>query len=315
MRNRNADLQGVKSIQVPGIIYCKNNSGGCCIYMKRDIEGIKKKIGKIIPKREEGQSKEEYRNLLLVKGAGAVVFVLAALAIVKGAAAVLPGSVTVSSSVNGKLLPISSVETDKKEVALSFEAVCGNGDISSILKTLKKHDVRATFFLTGEWVENYPEDVKAILGAGHDLGSVGESHTHMPGLTTEECLEEIEQAHTRVQELTGYEMFLFRPPYGDYDNRVISSAAKCGYYSVCWDVDSLDWKDYGVDAILNNVLQSGDLKNGSIIRCHNGAKYTAQALEKLIAGLEEQGYELVPVSELIYKERYHLNGEGRQMKD
>ena len=75
-------------------------------------------------------------------------------------------------------------------------------------------------------------------------------------------------------------------------------------------MDSLDWKDYGVDAILNNVLKSGDLKNGSIIRCHNGAKYTAQALERLITGLEEQGYEIVPVSRLIYRERYHLNGLG-----
>ena len=283
--------------------------------MNRHVEGIKKGIGKIIPKRKEGQSKEDYRNLLVAKGAGILAFVLAALALVRGAAAVLPGSVTVTSSVNGKLLPISSVETDKKEVALSFEAVYGNGDITSILKTLKKHNIQATFFLSGGWVENYPDDVKTILSAGHDLGSIGESHKHMPQLTAEECLEEIEQAHTKVQELTGYEMFLFRPPYGDYDNRVISSAAKCGYYSVCWDVDSLDWKDYGVDAILNNVLKSGDLKNGSIIRCHNGAKYTAQALERLITGLEEQGYEIVPVSRLIYRERDQLNGEGRQVKD
>ena len=180
--------------------------------MNRHVEGIKKGIGKIIPKREEGQSKEGYRNLLVAKGAGILAFVLAALALVRGAAAVLPGSVTVTSSVNGKLLPISSVETDKKEVALSFEAVYGNGDISSILKTLKKHNIQATFFLSGGWVENYPDDVKTILSAGHDLGSIGESHKHMPQLTAEECLEEIEQAHTKVQELTGYEMFLFRPP-------------------------------------------------------------------------------------------------------
>lgn len=251
----------------------------------------------------------------ITKIAGIAVFILAAFAIVRGAAVVLPASVTVSSSVNGKLLPISSVETDKKEVALSFEATYGNGDISGILKTLKKYDIQATFFMTGGWVENYPEDVKAILSAGHDLGNIGESHKHMAQLTKEECMEEIEQAHTRVQALTGYEMFLFRPPYGDYDNGVISSAAKCGYYSVCWDVDSLDWKDYGVDAILNNVLKNDNLRNGSIIRCHNGAKYTAQALEKLIQGLEEQGYAIVPVSQLIYREKYHLNGEGRQTKE
>lgn len=120
--------------------------------MNRHIERITKRAGKIIPKREEGQSKEEYRNLLLTKGAGALVFVLAAFAIVRGAAAVLPASVTVSSSVNGKLLPISSVETDKKEVALSFEATYGNGDISDILAILKKHNIQATFFMTGGWV-------------------------------------------------------------------------------------------------------------------------------------------------------------------
>lgn len=157
--------------------------------------------------------------------------------------------------------------------------------------------------------------VITLTQAGHDLGNVSESHRHMPQLTDEECIEEIEQAHTRVQELTGYEMFLFRPPYGDYDNHVIRSAAKCGYFSVCWDVDSLDWKDYGVDSILNNVLKSGNLRNGSIIRCHNGAKYTVQALESLIAGLEEQEYEIVPVSQLIYREKYHLNSDGRQIKD
>jgi len=78
-------------------------------------------------------------------------------------------------------------------------------------------------------------------------------------------------------------------------------------------VDSLDWKDYGIESILNNVLKSGNLQNGSIIRCQNGAKYTADALEKLIDGLEKQGYEIVPVSQLIYKEKYHLDREGRQM--
>ncbi len=272
-------------------------------------------MGKIIPERKEGQSKEGYRNLLLVKGATALLFLLTAFALVRGVAAVMPASVTVSSSVNGKLLPINSVETDKRQVALTFEATYGNEDIPKILDILEKQDVHATFFLTGGWVEEYPDNVKEILAAGHDLGNVGDSHKHMPQLTAQECQEEIEQAHTKVQALTGYDMFLFRPPYGDYDNHVISNAAKCGYYSVRWDVDSLDWKDYGIDSILDQVLKEGKLQNGSIIRCHNGAKYTAAALEKMIAGIKEQGYEIVPVSQLIYKEKYHLNTEGRQIKN
>lgn len=134
--------------------------------MNQYIKNAAKQIGKIVPKRKEGQSKEGYRNLLLAKGAGALIFCLALFSVVKGAAAVLPASVTVSSSVNGKLLPISSVETDRKQVALSFEAVHGNGDVLKILEILQKHNLHATFFLTGEWVENYPDEVKAILKAG-----------------------------------------------------------------------------------------------------------------------------------------------------
>jgi peptidoglycan/xylan/chitin deacetylase (PgdA/CDA1 family) len=78
-------------------------------------------------------------------------------------------------------------------------------------------------------------------------------------------------------------------------------------------VDSLDWKDYGVDSIIQTVTQHKHLGNGSIILCHNGAKYTAQALDTLITTLQDQGYELVPISQLIYRDNYHLDVEGRQI--
>lgn len=110
-------------------------------------------------------------------------------------------------------------------------------------------------------------------------------------------------------------MQLFRPPYGDYDDEVVRTAQECGYYPIQWSVDSLDWKDYGVQSIIDTVLNHKDLKNGAIILCHNGAKYTAQALEQLLTGLEEQGYQIVPVSELIYKEDYHMDVTGRQIKN
>lgn len=76
--------------------------------------------------------------------------------------------------------------------------------------------------------------------------------------------------------------------------------------------DSLDWKDYGVDSILNTVLNHKHLGNGSIILCHNGAKYTAQALDQLIKGLKEKGFTLVTMSELIYEDNYEMDVEGRQ---
>lgn len=224
-------------------------------------------------------------------------------------------SQSVSSRVGDRELPIYSVETDKKQVALSFDAAWGNEDTAQILEILKKHNVNVTFFMTGGWVEKYPDDVEAILAAGHDLGNHSENHKNMSQLSDEECKEELMKVHNRVKELTGYEMELFRPPYGDYDNAVITNAKECGYYTIQWDVDSLDWKDYGVESIISTVTEHKHLGNGSIILCHNGAKYTAQALDSLITKLKEKGYELVPVSGLIYKEKYHMNHEGRQIMD
>ncbi len=164
-------------------------------------------------------------------------------------------------------------------------------------------------------MESYPEDVKAILAAGHDLGNHSENHKQMSKLSDEECKQELMKVHEKVKELTGYEMFLFRPPYGDYDNHVITNAERCGYYAIQWDVDSLDWKDYGVDSIIQTVCGHKHLGNGSIILCHNGAKYTADALDTMLTNLENAGYQVVPVSELILRENYHMNTEGRQIPD
>ena len=104
-------------------------------------------------------------------------------------------------------------------------------------------------------------------------------------------------------------------PYGDYSNAVVKTVKKCGYQAIQWDVDSLDWKDYGVDSIIKTVTEHKHLGNGSIILCHNGAKYTAQALKNLIVHLKEKGFEFVTISELIYPDNYHINHEGRQIPD
>ena len=108
-------------------------------------------------------------------------------------------------------------------------------------------------------------------------------------------------------------MALFRPPYGDYDDKVVAVADRMGYYPIQWDIDSLDWKDYGADSIVDKVVNHKHLGNGSIILMHNGAKYTPQALEAVITGLQEKGYELVPISQLICKEQFSIDHEGRQI--
>lgn len=234
---------------------------------------------------------------------------------VLGAYIGIPQIVSVSNTVNGRELPIYSVETEKKQVALSFDATWGNEGTQQILDILEKHGVHTTFFMTGGWVEKYPDDVRKIQAAGHDLGNHSENHKTMSQLTDEECQEEILKVHNKVKEITGIEMNLFRAPYGDYDNHVIKNAKKLGYQTIQWSVDSLDWKDYGAESIVKSVLENKELKNGTIILMHNGAKYTKDALETVIIALQEKGYEIVPVSQLIYKGEYHLDVTGRQIKD
>lgn len=284
--------------------------------MKKFGEYIEKlKEIRIFPERKEGQSGEEYAKQRMILGLKYGIFALAAFAVLRGLILTAGSNIRVSNSVNGRELPIYCVETKEPKIALTFDAAWGNEDTQKILEILKKHDVHVTFFMTGGWVENYPDDVKAILAAGHDLGNHSENHKNMSQLSDAEKKEELMKVHDKVRTLTGYEMFLFRPPYGDYDNAVVNVAKDCGYYTIQWDVDSLDWKDYGVDSVIKTVTEHKHLGNGSIILCHNGAKYTAQALDTLITKLKEKGYTFVPVSELIYRDGYHMNVEGRQIKN
>lgn len=148
--------------------------------------------------------------------------------------------VSVSSNVNGRELPIYSVDTEEKKVALSFDAAWGNEDTQKILDILKKNDVHVTFFMTGGWVESYPDDVKAIQKAGHDLGNHSENHKNMSQLSDDEKTKELLSVHEKVKKLTGVDMELFRPPYGDYDDQVILNAKGNGYYTIQWSVDACD---------------------------------------------------------------------------
>jgi polysaccharide deacetylase family sporulation protein PdaB len=240
------------------------------------------------------------------------VVVLSILMIIGFGIKILPGAITVSNTGSRRDLPIYCVKTDEKKVALSFDAAWGNEDTKNLLAILAKYNVKVTFFMTGGWMEKYPDDVKAIAAAGHDLGNHSENHKQMSQLTKEKCMEEIMKPHNKIKELTGTEMTLFRAPYGDYNNTLVGAARECGYYTIQWDVDSLDWRDYGTDSIINMVVNNKHLSNGSIILMHNGAKDTPKALETIIKGLQDKGYEIVPISQLIIQGEYTIDHEGRQ---
>ena len=210
-------------------------------------------------------------------------------------------------------LPIYCVQTDKPQVAISFDAAWGADDTDTLLAILEEKGVKTTFFLCGYWVEKYPEEVKKIFAAGHDIGNHGDTHAHGAQLTLEQNQKEIRGVHDKVKALLGIDMNLYRPPYGEYNNVVIEAAESLDYYAVQWDCDSKDWMNHGVDAEIKQVLNHKHLGNGSIILFHNDADYTPEALPAIIDGLRAKGYEIVPISELIWKEEYHINHEGRQI--
>ena len=154
-----------------------------------------------------------------------------------------PTAVLTSANSDRKL-PIYCVDRDDKKISLSFDAAWGNEDTANILEVLAKHNVKVTFFMTGGWVASYPDDVKAIAAAGHDLGNHSENHKHMSELSLDECTQELQSVHDKVKELTGADMTLFRPPYGDYNNTLIEATKGLGYQCIQWDIDTLDAKRY-----------------------------------------------------------------------
>lgn len=258
-----------------------------------------------ITKREIGRFLQHNRKNLV---AAAFLFLLAGIAYAGP-------KVAVASATVPKEIPIYCVEREDKVVALTFDAAWGNEDTQQILDILEKHGVKATFFATGGWVESYPEDVKKIIEAGHVIGNHSEHHKFMTKLSDEQKKQEILLVHDKVKKLTGYEMCLFRPPYGDYNDDVVKVADSLGYYTIQWSVDSLDWKDYGVDSIIKTVTQHKYLDNGAIILMHNGAKYTASALDAVITNLKEQGYSFATVAQLIHTGKYHIDHTGKQISD
>ncbi|MFU0800832.1 MAG: polysaccharide deacetylase family protein [Xylanivirga thermophila] len=214
---------------------------------------------------------------------------------------------------NTRQLPIYCVETDQKKIAISFDAAWGAEYTGEILKILDERDIKATFFLVGIWVDKYPDKVREIAGQGHEIGNHSTTHPHMSKLSRQQIINELETTQKKNEQLAGDRAVkLFRPPYGDYNDVLVTTCRELGYYPIQWDVDSLDWKEYGADHTVNQVLKK--VQNGSIVLFHNNAKYTPQALPVILDNLIEQGYEIVPISELIYKDSYSIDHTGRQRK-
>ncbi|MBE3553747.1 MAG: polysaccharide deacetylase family sporulation protein PdaB [Thermicanus sp.] len=195
---------------------------------------------------------------------------------------------------------IYSVPTKEKKIALTFDISWGEIRTLPILEVLQKEGVKkATFFLSGPWSRDHVEIVRKIKEMGYEIGSHGYKHTNYSQLSDQEIREQILKAHAILKEITWEAPTLIRTPNGDFDQRVLNIANQLGYTVIQWDTDSLDWKNPGIDAIVNRVLTK--VHPGDIILMHasDSCKQTHLALPTMIKELRRQGYQFVTVSELI----------------
>lgn len=211
----------------------------------------------------------------------------------------------VTSKVSGRLVPIYKVETPEKRISISFDATWGTELTDEILAILDRYGVKTTFFLAGYWVEKHPDYVVKIHEAGHEIGTHSYAHPHMNSLTREQIIADLQKNHALLKELTGLDPTLFRPPFGEYSNKVIEAASSLGYHTIQWSIDSLDWKDVSADFMVRRVLQN--LQPGEIVLFHNAGVNTPRAIEILLPEIQARGYEIVPIGELIYHEDFTID--------
>ena len=216
----------------------------------------------------------------------------------------------VGTAATQRELPIYCVQRDQKMLSISFDAAWGNEDTQQLIDILAKYQVRATFFVVGDWVEKYPESVKALHDAGHEVMNHSDSHAHLPQLSAEEIAADLNACNDKIEAVTGVRPTLVRPPYGDYDDNSIRAIRAMGMEPVQWDVDSLDWKDYDAPTICKRVTSK--LAPGSIVLFHNAALHTPEALPEILECMIREGYTVLPISQLILHESYTIDHTGRQ---
>ena len=217
-----------------------------------------------------------------------------------------------SSVANQKLLPIYNVQTDENKVAFTMNCAWNADDIDSILETLNKNNTKITFFMVGDWIDKFPDAVKKIYESGNEIASHSNTHPHVNNLSYEKNIDEIEKSNDKIEKITGSRTKVYRAPYGEYNDIVIKAATDKGYYTIQWDLDTLDYTGLTGNEMWNRL--ENKLKAGDIILSHNGTKHTADSLDMLLKNIKSKGFEVVKVSDLIYKENYTINNNGTQIK-
>lgn len=207
-------------------------------------------------------------------------------------------------------VPIYSVDRSDNKISISFDCAYGADYTYKLLDILDEYEVKCTFFVVKFWADKFPEVLKEISIRGHEIGTHSSTHPNMSKLSESQMISELAISSQTITEITGKKVELFRPPYGDYNNKLIEVSKRLDLYTIQWDVDSIDWKDLSSKEIVNRVVKK--TKSGSIILCHNNGLHTHEALPYILSNLKEKGFTFVPIGELIYKDNYTIDSFGVQ---
>lgn len=205
--------------------------------------------------------------------------------------------------------PINRVDTKEEQIALTFDVAWGSENIEDILDILDKYNAKATFFLVGSWIDDNEDLVKEIHNRGHEIGNHSNTHSSFSEISKENKEYELLITSTKIKSITGDDVNLFRPPFGNVDKETIDVCKSLGYHTIKWDVDSWDWKNIGSTHIVERV--SKNTKPGSIILFHASSRDVSTYLEEILSNLQQK-YSMVTVSKLIYKDNYKVNDSGVQ---
>jgi peptidoglycan/xylan/chitin deacetylase (PgdA/CDA1 family) len=200
--------------------------------------------------------------------------------------------------------PVSSVEIDqgntsRPQIALTFDAGGPATPTAQILNILAKYHLHVTWFVTGQWALDNPELVQRIHAEGHEIGNHTMNHLDLTTLPDARVCQELNQAEQVISGITGQTTRpYFRPPNGARNAHVRALAANLGYRTVYWTIDTIDWReDATPESITERVMNN--LSNGVIVLMHAGSTVEAQTLDGLIAKIEQRGYQIVTLTQLL----------------
>ncbi|WP_256758839.1 polysaccharide deacetylase family protein [Cohnella sp. WQ 127256] len=204
---------------------------------------------------------------------------------------------------------LHQVHTRRKALALTFDDGPNPIYTRGILDLLKEVSGKATFFMIGEQMENYPDVVRAVDSEGHEIGNHTYSHPYLSRISKDECKLELKRTEILIHKLTGKRPRVFRPPYLEYNEDVVAVSESAGYRMIgALNLDAQDWGQPGAGHIFDKSLEC--VRNGSILMFHDGygdRSQTMQAVGWLLQILSTKGYQLVTVSELLASEQ--MRGE------